>query len=230
MKLSIIIPIYNEERTLQAILDKIQSIDLNDTIHKEIIAVNDGSTDNSAKILEEYRNHKNFKLFHLKNNQGKTAALVKGIENATGDIIVIQDADLEYDPSQIPNLIQPILENKAPVVYGSRFKGKISQMKAINRFANVTSNLVFSLIYPCKITDINTCYKAFRSEIIKDITITSSDFTFETEVTAKIINRGHTIIEIPIEYVARTVSYGKKINWRKALMMFWGIIKFHKSK
>ncbi len=226
MKLSIIIPVYNEERTLPAIIDKIKTITFKDSIDKEIIAVNDGSTDNSTKILEQENNQSTFKVFHLRNNQGKTAALIEGIKNATGDIIVIQDADLEYDPCQIPKLIQPILDNQSSVVYGSRFKGKIEKMKLINRLANRISNIVFSLIYPCKITDINTCYKAFRAEIIKNIEITSSEFTFETEITAKIINRGYSIQEIPIDYVARTVSYGKKINWKKAIMMFEGIFRF----
>jgi len=228
MKLSIIIPVYNEERTLHTVINKINLIKLDESIKKEIIAVNDGSTDASEKILNDHRHNSNFKVFHLIKNQGKTAALLKGIHHATGDIIVIQDADLEYDPCQLPQIIDPILQGKASVVYGSRFIGTIAKMKWINRAANIFSNMTFNLLYPAKITDINTCYKAFKSEIIKNITITSQEFTFETEVTAKIINQGISILEIPINYVARTVSCGKKINWQKAFMMFWGIIKYRK--
>ncbi len=229
MKLSIIIPVYNEERTLHAIIKKINSVKLDKSVIKEVIAVNDGSTDNSAKILEEYKNDASFKVFHLSGNSGKTAALLEGFKHSTGEIIMIQDADLEYDPCQIPKLIQPILDKKTSIVYGSRFKGNIQEMKLINRTANIISNIFFNLLYPAKITDINTCYKAFNADILKSIQITSKEFTFETEVTAKIINRGHSIQEVPIDYVARTISYGKKINWKKALMMFWGIVKYRRS-
>ena len=225
MKLSIIIPAYNEEHTIETVIDAVKSVKHQDNLEKEIIIVNDGSTDRTAQILDKYTSDPVIKIFHQK-NMGKTAALSEGIKDATGDIILIQDADLEYMPDHYPKLVEPILKGETAVVYGSRFKGTIKDMTFINRFANVLSNIVFNLLFKTNITDINTCYKIFKKDIIKNITIESKDFTFETEVTAKLINQGQKIIEIPIDYVARSKEEGKKINWLKAWKMFWGIIKY----
>ena len=228
MKLSVVIPAYNEEKTIREIIERVKAVQLQNKVEKEIIVVNDGSKDGTAKVLETYKLDKLIRIFY-QNNMGKTGALITGIKNATGDIILIQDADLEYDPEYYPQLIEPILQQKYSVVYGSRFKGNIKNMKLINRLSNNFSNLIFSILFLTKITDINTCFKAFKKEIIQPMEIKSSHFTFETEVTAKIIKQGIRILEIPIDYAARSTEEGKKINWSTALAMFWGIIKFRFS-
>ena len=228
MKLSVVIPAYNEEKTIREIIERVKAVRLQEKVGKEIIVVNDGSKDGTAKVLESYKGDPSIRVFH-QNNMGKTGALKTGIKNATGDIILIQDADLEYDPKYYPELIAPILQQKYSVVYGSRFKGRIKNMKFINRASNVFSNIVFTILFFTRITDINTCFKAFRREIIQPMEIKSTHFTFETEVTAKVVKKGFKILEIPIDYTARSSEEGKKINWNTALQMFWGIIRFRFS-
>lgn len=229
MKISIIIPVYNEEKTIGAILDKVLSVELPEGMTREVIVVNDGSRDQTAEVLNRYNDRQDVKIFHQA-NQGKTAALVRGIAEATGDILLIQDADLEYDPNEYSKLLDPILMNRADVVYGSRFKGVIRNMLFINRLANMVSNIVFTLLYFYPLTDINTCFKVFRREVLRGIVIKSKHFEFETEITAKVVNRGYKIFEVPIEYIARAKQEGKKICWRRALEMFWGILKYRFAK
>lgn len=230
MKLSIIIPAYNEERTIQTVIDNVLAVKLPNDMTKEIIIVDDGSSDSTYELLKPFINNPLFKIFRLENNQGKTSGIKTGIKNATGDILLIQDADLEYHPNEYPKLLAPILSGETSVVYGSRFKGQIADMKLINRTANVTSNIVFNILYGTKITDINTCYKVFTRDAIVPIEIESEHFAFETEVTTKLIRRGYNIVEVPIDYTARTLEAGKKINWSKALNMFWGMFKYRYSK
>ncbi|MCR4337531.1 MAG: glycosyltransferase family 2 protein [Candidatus Omnitrophica bacterium] len=225
MKLSIIIPAYNEEKTINSIVDRIRTIDLGRDIFKEIVIVNDGSTDLTKSCLERYGDDDTIKIFHQK-NMGKTAALCAGIKHATGDILLVQDADLEYNPVYYSQLIAPILNGQSSVVYGSRFRGKIENMSFVNKWANIISNVVFNVIYQTHLTDINTCYKVFKREVLDGIQITSKDFCFETEVTAKLVRKKYKIHEIPIDYSARSDKEGKKINWPKAIHMFWGIIKY----
>ena len=161
---------------------------------------------------------------------GKTTAIKLGIEKSTGDIILIQDADLEYSPKNYPDLLEPILVNKATIVYGSRFKGSIKGMTLTNRLANIFSNITATMLFAKLITDVNTCYKAFKKDVLQDITIESKNFTFETEITAKLLRKGHNIHEIPINYIARTQKKGKKMNWPKALEMYAGLIKYRFSR
>lgn len=149
-----------------------------------------------------------------------------GFSNASGDIMLVQDADLEYDPNEYGNLLEPILKGEYQVVYGSRFLGKIQSMEFINRFANVVSNWTFSLLWGNRITDINTCYKVFTRQAFEGITITTQNFAFETEVTIKFLKKGLKIKEIPIDYKARTREQGKKIRWSTALQMYWPILKY----
>jgi len=229
MKISIIIPAYNEEKTITLLLDKVFSVMLPEGMVREVIVVNDGSCDQTAEVLNRYNDRQDVKILHQA-NQGKTAALVRGIAQATGDILLIQDADLEYDPNEYSKLLDPILMKRADVVYGSRFRGVIRNMLFINRLANMVSNIVFTLLYFYPLTDINTCFKVFRREVLKDIVIKSKHFEFETEVTAKVVNRGYRIFEVPIEYVARAKQEGKKICWRRALEMFWCILKYRFAK
>jgi len=225
-KLSIIIPVYNEAPFISTVIEKVKSVKLPDNMIQEIIVINDASTDDSGKILEQYNNDRVIKVFHQEKNMGKSSAVRLGIERSTGDIILIQDADLEYAPDDYPKLIKPIIAHKSPVVYGSRFKGTIKGMHLINRIANIVSNITLNLLYNTKISDVNTGYKVFKRNVLNDIKLISENFTFETEITAKLLNRGYEIYEVPIEYDARSKKEGKKMNWLKALQMYWGIIKY----
>jgi glycosyltransferase involved in cell wall biosynthesis len=226
MKLSILIPAYNEEATILQVIEAVRAVALPAGMSREVIVVNDGSKDGTARVLERFNGDLLVRVFHQPSNQGKTAALRRCIREASGDLLLVQDADLEYSPSEYPQLLKPLLEGRADVVYGSRFMGTIRHMKGVNRWANVISNVTFRLLYGKNITDINTCFKLFRSSDIKGLTIVSDHFAFETEVTAKLVKKGLRIVEVPIAYEARSEAQGKKINWPTALGMYWAIIRF----
>jgi glycosyltransferase involved in cell wall biosynthesis len=225
MKLSIIIPAYNEAVTIGAVLERILAVPLPGGLTREIIVVNDGSTDGTADALEAWMNRPQVKVIHQK-NQGKAGAIRAGMKQASGDILLIQDADLEYDPVQYPGLLRPILEGQTQVVYGSRFLGNIQNMSGVNRWANNVSNTMFRWLYGAVITDINTCYKAFTAKALEGIVLNARNFAFETEITVKFIQKGLSIKEIPIHYAARTRQEGKKIRWGTALQMFWPILYY----
>jgi glycosyltransferase involved in cell wall biosynthesis len=224
-KLSIIIPAYNEEATIEEIIVKVRQAPLPAGLSREIVIVNDGSLDRTGEILNRFRGQPDTVIVH-QHNQGKTAALLAGFKKATGDILLIQDADLEYDPKEYPQLLAPILEGLTEVVYGSRFLGHINAMEPINRWANKISNITFRLLYGVGMTDINTCYKVFTRQALEGIIIASKNFAFETEFTVKILSRGYVIKEVAIDYTARTHHAGKKIKWSTAIEMFWPIIKY----
>ncbi len=226
MKLSIIIPAYNEEKYIKDVIQRIKDVPLPFGLDKEIIIVDDKSTDRTAEILRGYSLDSEIKLVFHKKNRGKSDALKKGIDKSLGEIILIQDADLEYSPKDYPELVRPIIEKGVDVVYGSRFKGSIKNMAFLNRVANIISNLTLNLFFGTRITDINTCYKAFRKEVLDSVSLESSNFMFETEVTAKILKKGYKILEVPISYTARTREEGKKMNLPQAVQMYWGIIKY----
>lgn len=217
MKLSVIVPIYNEEKTLKALVARINSVVLPSTITKEIILVDDGSRDNTKNILIELSQQPELKIFKHDKNQGKTFAVQFGLKQATGDIVLIQDADLEYPPEFYPQLIQPIIDGKSEIVYGSRFMGKIKKMEFINWLANKISVITINLLYQTKMTDFHTGFKVFKRDIILSIPITSKKFSFDTEITCRLLKSGHKILEIPIEYCARSRKEGKKITWATAI-------------
>lgn len=231
--LSIVIPVYNEERTIHLILDKIQEVTLNGGLKKEIILVDDCSKDNSIQAIEKYMsNHPDMglKLFKHEVNQGKGGALHTGIKVATGDLIVIQDADLEYDPQEYNDLLKPILNGQADVVYGSRFMGGNPHRILFfwhsigNGFLTFLSNAFTNL----NLTDMETCYKMFKAEIIQGLHLKEKRFGFEPEVTAKISRiKNLRIYEIGISYYGRTYEEGKKIGWKDGFRAMYCILKYN---
>ncbi len=225
MLVSILIPVYNEERTVAQLIEKVRAVKLAPALTKEIVIVNDGSTDKTREILSQYEGQEGIKIFHQANG-GKTAGLLTAIKHATGDVYIVQDADLEYDPVEYPTLLDPIVKGQTHVVYGSRFLGSIERMKSINRWANVISNWTVSCLYGTKITDINTCYKVFTRQAFEGITIHGTHFALDTELTVKLLRKGLSIKEVSIGYVARSRAEGKKMRWATALKMYWAIIKY----
>ena len=230
MKLSIIIPVYNEENYIEQVISEVRNAlpDLN--LKKEIIIVDDCSNDKTGKILNRFKNVRDFKIISLPDNKGKGYAIRKGFQRATGDIILIQDADLEYSVRDYPALLKPLLENKADIVYGSRFKGKIEDMKWQNFLANKILTLMTNILYGLNITDLLTAYKLFRREKIKSIKFKSKRFEFCPEITAKLAKRGFKIVEVPISYKARDFKSGKKIKYRDGIICFWTLIKYRFAK
>ena len=225
MRLSIIIPVYNEQETLREILQQVRAVEL-PGLEKEILVVNDGSTDGSRAILAEEEEQGDLRVFHHQENQGKGAAVRTAIAQATGDILVIQDADLEYDPRDYPALVRPIVERRVSVVYGSRFLGPRKAMLFWHMLGNKLLTLTTNILYNTILSDMETCYKCFRADVIKDVPLHSRRFEFEPEVTAKVLKRGHRIFEVPISYYGREYHEGKKITWRDAPLAFWTLIKY----
>jgi len=222
--LSVIVPCHNERSTVAELLKRVLSV----PIQKEIIVVDDASTDGSAAIVEDIaRREPVIRLLRQEKNQGKGAALRRGFEEARGEIVIIQDADLEYEPREYPRLLQPILDGDADVVYGSRFAGHPRRVMLYwhtvgNAFLTWLSNITTNL----NLTDMETCYKAFRREVITSIPIDSDRFGFEPEVTAKIARRGYRIYEVPISYHGREYWEGKKIGWKDGVSAIWTIFKY----
>lgn len=230
-KLSIIIPCHNEENTIEELLDRVFKAK-SAGLKKEIIVVNDASTDNSKNILERVQKRTKFQLINHLNNHGKTAALKTGILKSTGDIVLIQDADLEYDPNDYEKLLRPILIDKADVVYGSRFMGGNPHRvvyywhSVMNKFLTTLSNMMTNI----NLTDMETCYKVFKGDIIRPLShkIQSNNFGFEPEITAKLAKiKKIRIYEVGISYYGRTYAEGKHINWKDGLMAIYEIFKFN---
>lgn len=232
-KLSIVIPAYNEERTIHLILDKIKSVQLPRGIQKELVIVNDFSTDDTLGAIEKYRSSNAdlpISVISHPHNKGKGAALHTGIQHASGEILVIQDADLEYDPNEYNQLLEPFLKGVADVVYGSRFMGGNPHRILFfwhtigNKFLTFLSNALSNL----NLTDMETCYKMFRTDIIQQLYLVEQRFGFEPEVTAKIARiPGIRIYEIGISYYGRTYEEGKKIGWRDGFRALWCILKYN---
>lgn len=224
--LSIIVPVYNEEAELSRLVPKFMSVSF--PVPCEWIFVDDKSSDHSLAALEELSKQYSFRVIPLEANQGKGAAVIRGIQEAKGDLVIVQDADSEYNPQEIANVIQPILDDKADVVYGSRFKPGSSQVHRtyhyfVNRVLTILSNLC-SGVY---LTDMETCYKAFRSDLLKTMNLTSHRFGIEVELTAYAAKTRARIYEVPISYFPRTRLEGKKINWKDGVAAFYHLVRFN---
>ncbi len=218
-------PAYNEERTIEAILEKIIKIKFE--CQAELIVVDDCSTDKTKEILLKVKQkYPEIKLLFHEKNKGKGSAVKTGLKHATGDIIAIQDADLEYKPNNINDLIKPILNNKFEVVYGSRFLRKEKKGYSLFYLGNWFLSLITSILYFSKITDMETCYKVFKKEVINNIKLNCQGFEFEPEITAKILKKGYKIKELPIDYQPRTITEGKKIKVADGLVALWYLIKY----
>lgn len=224
--LSIIIPVYNEETHIEEVLLKIKAAKLPKNVEREIIVIDDGSSDRTPHILKKFMSDNIISIHSSVLNFGKGTAIRIGIEKAKGGIILIQDADLEYNPDDYTKLLEPILSGKARVVYGSRFKGHIKGMKFIYRSANVILTFLANLLYRANITDEATCYKIFSAEVIKNVKLKCKRFEFCPEVTAKLSKLGYKIHEVPISYRSRSVEEGKKISARDGLSAAWTLIKY----
>ncbi len=224
MKLSIVIPVYNEARTVGAIIDKVRSLDLGADIDKEIIVVNDGSSDGTREALARYEQLPGVRVHHSPVNLGKGSSVRIGFSFASGDIITIQDADLELDPAEYKHLIQPILDGSADVVYGSRFAGKGRKGKLTFWLANKALSTLTNTLYRSSLTDIETCYKVFRADVIPQLKLKAARFEIEPELTAQLLKRGFRIKELPIGYSPRTHDEGKKINWKDGFGAVWMLV------
>jgi len=225
MKLSIIIPAYNEEATILKILRLIKKVYLG-KIKKEIIIIDDFSTDKTREILKKIRD-KNIKILYHQRNFGKGYAIRTGLKEVTGDIVIIQDADLEYNPEDYKKLIKPIIDKKTKVVYGSRNLNKKNRYSYLSFFlGGKLLTVLANFIYHIKITDEPTCYKVFSSDVLKQINLKCRRFEFCPEITAKISKKGFKICEVPISYYPRHKNQGKKINWRDGLEAVWTLVKY----
>lgn len=233
-KISVVIPCYNEKDTIEVLVDKVLKADVLG-LDKEIIIVDDGSKDGTRDILEKYKNKKGFEIIFHKKNSGKGGALKTGFAKTTGDIVIIQDADLEYDPNEYGLLLKPFLEKNADVVYGSRYLNAQTHKvlyywhTKMNGFLTTLSNMMTNL----KITDMETCYKVFKGDVIRKIApkLESQRFGFEPEITARLAkNKNLVFYEVPISYYGRSFDEGKKISWKDGVRAIWEIIKFNVQK
>jgi len=241
-RLSVIMPVYNEQKTLAEIVERVQAVDLTVNAHgdnpllggpisleREIVIVDDGSTDGTRLILDRWRTEDKpgIRIVYHERNRGKGAALRTGFQHATGDILVIQDADLEYDPRDYVKLLEPLLEGRSPVVYGSRFLGgPRAAMSLSHTLGNKLLTIFTNLLYGTSLSDMETCYKCFRREVIRDMALHSRGFEIEPELTAKILKRGYTIFEVPISYNGRTFHEGKKLDWRDGFAAVRTLVKY----
>jgi glycosyltransferase involved in cell wall biosynthesis len=225
--LSVIVPVFNERNTVAEVLRRIRAVTL--PVELEVVVVDDGSSDGSDKVLSALEDS-TLRLIAHGTNRGKGAAIRSGLEAARGDLVLVQDADLEYDPADWPRLLDPILKGKAQIVYGSRFTGERKNMFPLHWLGNRFLTLVTNVLYRSTLSDMETCYKLFDREVLRGITIESDRFEFEPEITAKVLRRGYRIYEVPVSYAGREFDEGKKITWRDGLGALVTLVRYRISR
>jgi glycosyltransferase involved in cell wall biosynthesis len=224
-KLSVVVPVFNERNTLVEILRRMRAVDLQEGIEKEIIVVDDGSDDGTRDVLKQLGDSTVRVVMHDE-NRGKGAAVRTGLRHATGEYVLVQDADLEYDPEDWPRLLAPVLRGRARVVYGSRFTGERRNMLFLHWIGNRFLSLTTNVLYNTTLSDMETCYKLVDRTLLEDMTLRADQFDIEPEITAKILKRGVRIYEVPISYAGREFDEGKKITWRDGFAALWTLVKY----
>jgi len=224
--LSVVIPVYNEAPYIAEVIERVRRAPLPDGLAREVVIVDDGSTDGTFTALRSFEHLQDVRIYRSEVNGGKGTAIRQGIEKAAGDIILIQDADLEYDPDEHRKLVEPIHEGSAEIVYGSRFRGSIAGMHLANRIANLILRAMVNTLYGARLTDEATAYKAFRADIVRGMTFRARRFEWCPEVTALSLRRGYRITEVPITYRARSAAEGKKIRWWDLLHAMWTLLRY----
>src|SRR5262245_16628527 len=220
--LSVVMPVFNERATIEEIIGRVLAVPL----RTELIVVDDGSTDGTRDILQKLAAEKSFKLIFQPRNAGQGSSLRRGFQEVTGDLVVIQDADLEYSPEELPDLIQLICQGRADVVYGSRFLGRHRVFLFTHYAGNWFLTLLTNVLYNTMLTDMETCYKAMRTTVLRSFAVKSNGFGIEPELTAKIFKRGYRVYEVPITYDGRGYEEGKKITWRDGVVALWVLLKY----
>jgi glycosyltransferase involved in cell wall biosynthesis len=221
--MSVIVPVFNERNTVAEIIRRVRAVSL--PLDMDVVVVDDGSSDGTEKILAALEDSTVRVITHP-TNRGKGAAIRTGMENVRGDLILVQDADLEYDPEDWPKMLEPLMRGKAQVVYGSRFTGERKNMFPSHWLGNRFLTLVTNILYRSTLSDMETCYKLFDRRVLEGITIRSQRFEFEPEITAKILRRGYRIYEVPISYAGREMSEGKKISWRDGIGALYTLVRY----
>ena len=222
-KLSVIVPVFNERNTVAEIVRRMRAVDL--PVDREIVVVDDGSDDGTRDVLTQLADSTVHIVRHGA-NRGKGAAIRTGLENSTGDVVLVQDADLEYDPEDWPRLLAPMLKGRARVVYGSRFTGERRNMLFLHWIGNRLLSLVTNVLYNSTLSDMETCYKLFERDVLDGVELRADRFDFEPEFTAKVLRRGIRIYEVPISYAGRELHEGKKITWRDGVSALWTLLKY----
>lgn len=226
--ISIVVPVYNEARTVAAVIQRLIAIDL--PAPREILVINDGSTDGTREVLDQVAERPELRIIHAPKNAGKGSAIRIGFAQASGTVVCIQDADLELDPAQIAGLVQPILDGRTRVVYGSRFLAGRPDAPWLSIFANQVLTAATNLLFGGRLTDMETCYKVMAADIAKSLNLESNRFDIEPEITAKLLRSGHSILELPIRFEPRSRAQGKKIGWKDGVRALQVLLKYRFTK